>query len=1077
RRRPQDMANIASALENYRDQAVDLEFDLARAPESTAADPPTRTETILTCLRRRLFDVSRRNRLLHFRPTNQSINLTWASVPLAFDVQTIRPEQILTANKALQKILASGSPLSLNKYLRFEEAVYLPGQLDAIRSDARRDQAEFGFAQLRLVLCFLRWSNLKSKPPERYDSPLVLLPVRLEKTKGVRDIYTLEATSSDAEINPVLRHHLHQLYGIELPSAVDLESSSLDELFEFLKARIQATEPAVTLEDIDKPRINVIHAQAQRRLDQYRRRARLSGRGVRSYLNLDYSYNQENYHPLGLRLFQTRLTPTETRLRSIVDETPRPRTSMAPAPPKGGAGGRERQLFSKVDEQTNPFVWEFDRCNVTLGNFHYRKMSLVRDYETLIAGRAANPGFEALFSLDPKPTDIDTSLTTPLHESFPIVACDSAQSAAIAMARTKKPFIIQGPPGTGKSQTITNLIADYVARGLRILFVCEKRAAIDVVFQRLRLAGLDGLCCLIHDSQGDKKAFILDLKQTYETLLESPASGPSAEDKRDRLLKAMHKDLEPLQHVHQYMSSTPAQAGVTVRHLLERAIELQTSNPKLSPAQRDRLPDYSLWHGSREASARLSDHLAGLGDKSILAEHPLRSLHARFATQERPLEAIRAGLAAAQATFDEIDGALEELKIAADCRRNLAEIRALGAYGTSLSLLAQIDLLLLLKPKSDLLKKLTRIRKDYAARAEDLARAAAKTTAWRNKLSPAETQDALAQAEALEGNLFRFFKPNWWRLRGVLHRSYDVSTHEVTPSASQILKTLQAEHDARAKLDLVEADAKRELEIEVGLADLNRNLSATIETVGKLSSPLQALHKEILASPEGADTVLKLAALDPAVKRLDERLGLLIDGPEAFSWDELRDELALIDEAIDEFPDFKPCLNELAALPASVAAAWRRNPWNAAQIEAAVVRRTAEELLRADPVVSRFTAATQESRAESLGAAHERWRSANAEVAMRATLESIIHNEDLLKVKLEYPVRVVVYRNSAEAKPAQRPRAATFDQQIVTGGSRVATDVLHIYDPLGGFEDVARHEAGHIVTKVAGDGKVSTLPS
>ena len=103
--------------------------------------------------------------------------------------------------------------------------------------------------------------------------------------------------------------------------------------------------------------------------------------------------------------------------------------------------------------------------------------------------------------------------------------------------------------------------------------------------------------------------------------------------------------------------------------------------------------------------------------------------------------------------------------------------------------------------------------------------------------------------------------------------------------------------------------------------------------------------------------------------------------------------------------------------------------------------------------------------------------SANAEVAMRATLESIVHNEELLKVKLEYPVRVVVYRNSAEAKPAQRPRAATFDQQIVTGGSRVATNVLHIYDPLGGFEDVARHEAGHIVTKVAGDGKVSTLPS
>ena len=49
-----------------------------------------------------------------------------------------------------------------------------------------------GFAQLRLVVCFLRWANLKEKPPERFDSPLVLLPVRLTKTKGVRDVYTLE---------------------------------------------------------------------------------------------------------------------------------------------------------------------------------------------------------------------------------------------------------------------------------------------------------------------------------------------------------------------------------------------------------------------------------------------------------------------------------------------------------------------------------------------------------------------------------------------------------------------------------------------------------------------------------------------------------------------------------------------------------------------------------------------------------------------------------------------------------------------------------------------------------------------
>ena len=67
----------------------------------------------------------------------------------------------------------SGQPVSLNKYLNFREAVYLPGTLDRIRAEAARDEREFGFAQLRLVICFLRWANLKDKPPGRYESPLL----------------------------------------------------------------------------------------------------------------------------------------------------------------------------------------------------------------------------------------------------------------------------------------------------------------------------------------------------------------------------------------------------------------------------------------------------------------------------------------------------------------------------------------------------------------------------------------------------------------------------------------------------------------------------------------------------------------------------------------------------------------------------------------------------------------------------------------------------------------------------------------------------------------------------------------
>src|SRR5262249_16082952 len=205
--------------------------------------------------------------------------------------------------------------------------------------------------------------NLKEKPPERFDSPLVLVPVRLTKTKGVRDVYALEAETSDAEINPILRHYLKQLYEIDLPEQIDLSTPPLETLHHYLAAKILASEPAVTVAKICRPRIQLIQARAQRRLDQYRRRVRLSGRGIRSYLDLDYSYDPENYHPLGLRLFQTRIRPPETQLQFILTEKPRPRTFMIPSL-ESPAVEKEHLLYSLSQEETKPFRSGFDLCTI-----------------------------------------------------------------------------------------------------------------------------------------------------------------------------------------------------------------------------------------------------------------------------------------------------------------------------------------------------------------------------------------------------------------------------------------------------------------------------------------------------------------------------------------------------------------------------------------------------------------------------------------------------------------------------------------------------------------------------------------
>ena len=76
---------------------------------------------------------------------------------------------------------------------------------------------------------------------------------------------------------------------------------------------------------------------------------------------------------------------------------------------------------------------------------------------------------------------------SPTDIVLPIIA-DSSQLEAIYEAVHDKTFILHGPPGTGKSQTITNIIANALYKGKRVLFVAEKMAALSVVQNRLALS-------------------------------------------------------------------------------------------------------------------------------------------------------------------------------------------------------------------------------------------------------------------------------------------------------------------------------------------------------------------------------------------------------------------------------------------------------------------------------------------------------------------------------------------------------------------------------------------------------------
>jgi very-short-patch-repair endonuclease len=197
------------------------------------------------------------------------------------------------------------------------------------------------------------------------------------------------------------------------------------------------------------------------------------------------------------------------------------------------------EILSLLDQdQEPPSAWPvFDRLakacaampgfgvegRIVLGNFSYAKLPMVLDLETatdllarsdLICAIAGDEQARAAIrARHPNLTPAQPDFTPP-NDEFLVLDADASQSYAINCAVAGADLVIDGPPGTGKSQTIANLIASLSARGQRVLFVAEKRAAIDAVLDRLDRVGLADLVLDLHDGAGSKRKLAADLART-----------------------------------------------------------------------------------------------------------------------------------------------------------------------------------------------------------------------------------------------------------------------------------------------------------------------------------------------------------------------------------------------------------------------------------------------------------------------------------------------------------------------------------------------------------------------------------
>ncbi len=181
--------------------------------------------------------------------------------------------------------------------------------------------------------------------------------------------------------------------------------------------------------------------------------------------------------------------------------------------------------------------------NAVIGNFPQGESSLVKDYEELIA--LSNDNRLSLVGELIEPLDLELD-----HDGEPLstepdpnqdldiltlLQADGSQEEILKEARFRKGLVVHGPPGTGKSQVIVNLITDALHQEKKVLVVCKKPAALDVVYQRLDSLGLSNHVALVHDEKKDREKLYAQIGAVLDQ------NQVSFENARNQLVAASNK--------------------------------------------------------------------------------------------------------------------------------------------------------------------------------------------------------------------------------------------------------------------------------------------------------------------------------------------------------------------------------------------------------------------------------------------------------------------------------------------------------------------------------------------------------
>lgn len=191
--------------------------------------------------------------------------------------------------------------------------------------------------------------------------------------------------------------------------------------------------------------------------------------------------------------------------------------------------------------------------------------SIYSDYSTLEKKFLTNDSIEELLNMK-----IIKRKPQKASELFLVNNVDFAQQKVIEQINESGNMVIYGPPGTGKSQTIVNIISDAIAKNKKVLVVSQKKAALEVIYNRL--ASLNDKAMFLSDSEKERYAFYSRCYARHDAVLNS-YSDPTLIDKYHKTNEQLNAEIEKLNDITSLLNKQ-TDFGITLNEMYKNSYKI-----------------------------------------------------------------------------------------------------------------------------------------------------------------------------------------------------------------------------------------------------------------------------------------------------------------------------------------------------------------------------------------------------------------------------------------------------------------------------------------------------------------------